>query len=108
MLGRATGELEPQGTGSLSIQIVTSSSLAGELPRVSFAAADQLEIAARTTRKTLGVNQRAIWCTIHQSSASMLILRPIRDSLPVSRGVSLFTSASFMTAVSLILLIAPQ
>lgn len=45
MLGRATGELEPQGGSGVSIQIVCPSA-AGELPRVTFANHDQLTIEA--------------------------------------------------------------
>lgn len=60
MLGRATGELEPVGAGSVSIQIVCPSagSPAGELPRVSFAAVDQIEAADEDEVYEIGLLQK--------------------------------------------------
>ncbi len=45
MLGRATGELEPQGGGSVSIQILcpTAGATVESLPRITFASADAIE-----------------------------------------------------------------
>lgn len=57
MLGRATGELEPIGGNAISIQILTPASQ-NELPRVSFAAADQIELPpAEDYIEEIGVKQ---------------------------------------------------
>lgn len=46
MLGRATGELEPAGGSQVSIQILVPAAGSGEMPRVTFASPDALELAA--------------------------------------------------------------
>lgn len=45
MLGRATGELEPTGGSSVSIQIVCPAAPANAMPRITFAHQDSIEAA---------------------------------------------------------------
>lgn len=51
MLGRATGELEPQGGGSVSIQILcpAAGTSVDQMPRITFSSTDAIEGTAEAT-----------------------------------------------------------